>query len=1025
MNVSIETARNLIGSLVERYRLNRDRYRSGAYNEETCRREFIDPFFEALGWDLQNRAGAAEQYKDLIHEEGIKVGDFTKAPDYTFRFGGVRKFFVEAKKPFIDLKIDPAGAYQLRRYGWSSKLALSILTDFEEFSVYDTRTRPHESDKAAVSRVLYLTFEDYLPKLSELWDLFSKEAVLRGLFDRYAEETRGKRGTTEVDQEFLKELESWRESLAKNLALRNTLTVDELNYSVQVVIDRILFLRIAEARGAEEYGRLLGISNGPGIYGRLRELFRRADEKYDSGLFDLTADRLTPALELDDKTLDSVLKGLYYPESPYEFSVMPAEILGSVYERFLGKIIRLTQTGHRATIEEKPEVKRAGGVFYTPNYVVRYIVGNTLGTLCSGMSPKDLAKIKVLDPACGSGSFLIVAYQLLLDLYLQWYVSHGPERQSKRVYLAPGGWRLTTSEKHRILLNSIYGVDIDRQAVEVTKLSLLLKVLEGQSAETIRQFNLYGERALPSLENNVKCGNTLISPEQLDGLFPDPQAQKRINPFDWRREFPDVLRSGGFHAVIGNPPYVRIQTFSERAPLEAELLKKHYRTAQSGNYDIYATFVEKGLALLRAEGRLGFILPQKFWQVQFGQTLRLLLTSGRHLVTLVNFRTNQVFSEAFVNSCIVILSKASMDQFSYLEIPKLVKGKTVEGSLAEARPSAISAERLSEAPWVLKATPVLDLLAKVSGSRVTLEGCTDRIFQGLKTSADRIYALEVLRESTTTLLARSTQLNRDVELETALCHRLVKGTEMRPYVPLDTRRVILFPYERTEGRVSLIPEDSLARGYPLAYAYLRENKDFLRQREGGKAAKEGWYAYGRNQALEVIQDPKILTPDLAPRASFLMDFTGETFLLGGAAGGYGLLPKKTIDPLYLLALLNSRLLSFFATSSGQEMESGYFSFEARFIRSIPIGFPTNEDMRLSLVQLASDAIELRKKLLDARVLADRNHIERQIDACDSKIDHLVYELYELSPDEIAIVEEIAGPARKYRSPASDSAMTLA
>ena len=160
----IEESRKAIAALVERYVRNRDRYRASTYNEETCRAEFITPLFEAFGWDVTNKAGYAEQYKDVIHEEGIKVGDFTKAPDYTFRIAGVRKFFVEAKKPFVDLKSDPAPAYQLRRYAWSAKLPLSVLTDFEEIAVYDTRIRPKEDEKPSVGRILYLTYEELLPQ---------------------------------------------------------------------------------------------------------------------------------------------------------------------------------------------------------------------------------------------------------------------------------------------------------------------------------------------------------------------------------------------------------------------------------------------------------------------------------------------------------------------------------------------------------------------------------------------------------------------------------------------------------------------------------------------------------------------------------------------------------------------------------------------------------------------------------------------------------------------------------------------
>ena len=234
------------------------------------------------------------------------------------------------------------------------------------------------------------------------------------------------------------------------------------------------------------------------------ELYREADERYNSELFDFKADTLTKSLALDDKVLKPILAGLYYPDCPYEFSVLPAEILGQVYEQFLGKVIRLTP-GHRAKVEEKPEVKKAGGVYYTPSYIVDYIVEQTVGRLIEGKTPKQISKLRILDPACGSGSFLLGAYQRLLDYHRRWYEEHDPEKEarSKRpaIYQGPGGeWRLTTGEKKSILLNNVYGVDIDRQAVEVTKLSLLLKVLEGESQETLgKQLALWRERALPDL----------------------------------------------------------------------------------------------------------------------------------------------------------------------------------------------------------------------------------------------------------------------------------------------------------------------------------------------------------------------------------------------------------------------------------------------------------------------------------------------------------------------------------------------
>jgi len=253
----MEKSKESLSKLVERFDDNIDAYRNASYNETQVRREFIDPFFEALGWDVANKAGYAEQYKDVVHEDSVKVGFSLKAPDYSFRIGGQRKFFLEAKKPFVNIKHDISPAYQLRRYAWSAKLPLSILTDFEELAVYDCRTKPNPKDKVSTGRILYYTYDQYLDKFDEIYRRFSRDAVWKGSFDRYVESSKGKRGTGEVDKEFLKEIEVWRDSLARNLALRNgDLTVYELNFAVQHTIDRIIFLRICEDRGIENYGKI-------------------------------------------------------------------------------------------------------------------------------------------------------------------------------------------------------------------------------------------------------------------------------------------------------------------------------------------------------------------------------------------------------------------------------------------------------------------------------------------------------------------------------------------------------------------------------------------------------------------------------------------------------------------------------------------------------------------------------------------------------------------------------------------------
>lgn len=386
------TAPLAVLELVDRFERNLDAYRSGRYKEAEVRVEFIDPLFVALGWDVHNTKGYAEAYKDVVHEDAIRSGGGTKAPDYCFRIGGTRKFFLEAKKPSVSIREDTHPAYQLRRYAWSAKLPLSVLTDFEEFAVYDCRVRPTKTDTAAKARTKYLAYSDYADRWDEIAEVFSREAVLKGSFDKYAESTKRKRGTAEVDDAFLQEIESWREMLARNIALRSPgLTQRELNFAVQLTIDRIIFLRICEDRGIEPYGRLRDVLNGGRVYQRLLQLYRHADDRYDSGLFHFqpekdradVPDELTTGLVIDDKVLRDIIGSLYYPDSPYEFSVLPADILGQVYEQFLGKVIRLTAK-HRAVVEYKPEVKKAGGVFYTPTYIVDYIVGHTVGELLKG-----------------------------------------------------------------------------------------------------------------------------------------------------------------------------------------------------------------------------------------------------------------------------------------------------------------------------------------------------------------------------------------------------------------------------------------------------------------------------------------------------------------------------------------------------------------------------------------------------------------------------------------------------------------
>ena len=343
----------------------------------------------------------------------------------------------------------------------------------------------------------------------------------------------------------------------------------------------------------------------------------------------------------------------------------------------MGSVIRLTP-GHRAKVEEKPEVRKAGGVYYTPSYIVEYIVNYTVGKQIDGRSPAQLAgrkrktPFRVLDMACGSGSFLLGAYRCLLDHCLDWYAGDKPEKYPKAVYKDPrdGQWRLTIEEKKRILTTHIFGVDLDPLAVEVSKLSLLLKVLEGETDQSLTLSLLpFADRALPNLADNIQCGNSLIGPDYFTGkLLPDPDDIHRVNPFDWNRAFPEAMQAGGFDCIIGNLPYIRIQQMKEWAPLEVDIYKEIFHSASSGNYDIYVVFIEQGLRLLNTKGGLGVICPHKFFNAKYGEPIRLLISEGKYLAHVVHFGDQQVFEGATTYTCLLFVDNSPVKECRVVKV---------------------------------------------------------------------------------------------------------------------------------------------------------------------------------------------------------------------------------------------------------------------------------------------------------------------------------------------------------------------
>lgn len=948
MSKTFDQSKDEIFRLCQYFTTNRKSFLASGVKEAHIRQSLIDPFFEILGWDMRNASMVAPQFREVVTEDSLDVEGHQKAPDYTFRLGTLPKYYVEAKRCGINISADPAPAYQLRRYGFSAKLPLSILTDFEELGVYDCASRPRPGDKASHGRIQYFEFAEYPDRWREIWDIFSREAIWSGAFDQYAA-SKHKRGTSEVDSEFLKDIESWRDVLARNLALRNVdLSADDLNAAVQKIIDRLIFLRMAEDRGLESYGKLLKLCEQPNIYKRfMSAICNKADQKYNSGLFHFqkesgvsdAPDTLTPHLVVDDNALKPILQSLYFEHgSPYNFGVMPVEILGTVYERFLGKVIRLT-AGHQAKVEEKPEVRKAGGVYYTPAYIVNYIVQNTVGKQIEGKSPADLAgnktkpPFRVLDMACGSGSFLLGAYQFLLDHCLKWYQANPAKKHANAVYQnAKGETCLSINERKRILTTHIFGVDIDRQAVETTKLSLLLKALEGENDSSLsKQMSLFHERALPNLSDNIKCGNSLIASD----FSMLPEDLVRVNAFDWPAQFPDAMKAGGFDAVVGNPPYIRPHK------MESEIKEYFWQTLPTfvAKSDIYSCFMERGIGLLKIGGHLSFIVPHTWTSLESFFAIRHKLVTQSEIIQLVQL-PKKVFQDATVETCIFNLKKPLGNPSTSHQIEVLRLDSNAQVTIARVFPQSDILKGHLDNFQLYTAEETSGLASHLQLNTAPLGEFTNFVY-GFKTADDDKFIHIKARHKESKAFIRSAAIYR-------------------------------YTHDRPSEFVWYVPE------------IMRANRTTARPGEPERFEAEKILVARMGKNLIASYDPGGL-------------YVKDAMLL---------LPKSTTKESlkYLMALINSRLLGFYYREFFITIDVLKNALLGLPIRKIDFTFPQDKKRHDSLVALVDKMLTLMPKLRVATSESEKAALQNAVTTADAEIDRLVYELYGLTDEEINIVE---------------------
>ena len=989
-SMSMDERKALVSRLVQQFKENESFYLSKDFVESEARSKFIDPLLEALGWDVKNEKGARHDKQEVITEDRVVIDGQVKHPDYTLCYGGERKIYIEAKQPSIDLKSNPESALQVRRYAYTSKMPIAILTDFQEFAVYDSRIKPKANDNAATSRIEYLTYEQYEEHFEELYNRISWEAVDLGKFDTYWETSRDKKGTATVDNDILQLIEKWRVLLAEDIALHNE-EIDEFNLtsSVQKIIDRILFLRICEDKEIEERGTLKKIAEAKsGVYETLKALFATANDKFNAGLF--ATDNYLDSLIVQDKTLAAIINALYFPECQYEFSVLPVEILGSIYERFLGKIIsftRKTKSGHGVEIIEKPEVQKAGGVYYTPPYIVRYIVKQTIGKKIEDKTPEQVTKMHFVDPACGSGSFLVGAYQYLLDWHLNYYLENPTKfEKANKIYkdATTKEYKLSIEEKRNILLNNIFGVDIDAQAAEVTKLSLFLKLLEneGRSLSSTGQQSLFrasdlNAKILPSMVNNIKCGNSLIGSdyyEDKDLTLLGIQEQRKVNVFDWDKQFPQVFAEGGFDCVIGNPPYFNIQTMGAKNP-EIDYIKRKYSDIWQDKSDILFYFINKAFHL--SKDSIGFIISNAFLFSDKAQKLREKILKDGRLRTIVNFEEFMVFN-AGITTCITIFNKGNEPFYA-----TVLKGKDhSENDVIEY----INNEN-NKFPVTLKQNNVFALIddaidkinSKIDGNHKKLsEICV--VGKGMETAADSIFLFD----------------DYPSQFPKENIKERVTGKNMDRYIIFPEHIYVLY-YEDIEDFNDL----------PASIQnYLKDNKRILSDRATCKNEGRVWWRYSRPMHKEFYHLPKLYCSRRAFRNTFCYDNSFDYLGFSNMTVIFETNPKYKIK--YILTLLNSSVLNYRYKSIGKQTGGGSFEYFPNEVGKLPIPIATEEQQE-QLSKLADQMIAAKQQLAAANSKgslsdSDKNLLEQRIQILDTQINTAVYKLYGLTPEEINIVE---------------------
>lgn len=990
-----------IKDLVNNYQSNRSSYLKGGYNETQLRSDFLDPLFELLGWDIKNNARKPTNEREVILEEPLKAtaSENSKKPDYTFRLFAERKFFLEAKKPSVAIDNNTDTAKQVRRYGFTAKLKISVLSNFEYLLIYDCSVKVEKDDNYNKALIKKYHYSEYEARFEEIKRFLGRASVYSGVFDEEWKSIEEKINLFSIDNLFLSQINEWRKQLGVEIYKHDPKISEQLlNDYVQSYINRLIFLRVCEDRNLETYQTLLQFANQQDFKALIKK-FEQADKKYNSGLFDqFLSEKIIGNIS---SVFWAIIKQLYYPESPYSFAVFSSDILGSIYEIFLSE--KLTIKDGKIELVKKPE-NIDKDIITTPTYIINGILNQTVIPYCNGKSDKEILSFKIADIACGSGAFLLELFQLMNDILVDYYLKNDP---SRLIQTNINTFRLPFDLKKQMLLYCIYGIDKDYNAVEATKFGLLLKLLESEDNSSVSA----KKPLLPDLSKNIHFGNTLINPKDIK----DKRATSGINPLD--------LGSTRYDIIIGNPPYMKSEDMKQITPVELPIYRQKFTTAYK-QFDKYFLFIEQGLNLLKDNGLFGYIVPSKFTKVGAGLKLRELLQSNGYLSTIISFGANQVFSSKTTYTCLLILKKTKLQNFNYAEIRKLADWKVSDKRQIEYE--KIQTESLNNEVWILVPHELKNAFNKINSQSILLNTIVGKegIFNGIQTSANDIYIFRPIKEDKTYYYFEKKKREWKIEKTFTKPYFQTSSGEdnLNTYRPFKPNARVIYPYRNVTDGVELIALTRIKKNFPFAYKYLEYNKiklnDPKRDIKPEPQTKNEWHRYGRHQSLDKCGLPaKIIVGVLSLGEKYAIDFHGTLISSGGTAGYCVVaLPQKSEYSIYYIqALLNSKYLEWYSALIGEVFRGGYVARGTKVLKRLPIRKINFKDKKEKAIH--DEIVRIQRELLiqaqgemdqqtnDKRTLTILN---RKIEALKDELDNSLKSLFDLGNDDglIPLIKEI-------------------